>query len=110
MNTNQYRFTLQKCTIDAAMEVKDFVKEGLAAEVIVLVSLEVKGAFDAAWWPSKLNGLRACGFPKNLYALTKNHLRQRTAILATNSFRLETDISKRCPQGSCCVPGFWNIQ
>jgi hypothetical protein len=32
------------------MEVKEFVKEGLAArEVIALISLVVKGAFDAAW-------------------------------------------------------------
>jgi uncharacterized protein YoaH (UPF0181 family) len=49
MNTNQYGFTHQKGTVDAAMEVKDFVNEGLAAgEVIVLVSLDVRHAFDAA--------------------------------------------------------------
>jgi hypothetical protein len=47
------------------MEVKDFVKEGLATgEVIVLVSLDVKCAFDAAWWPGILNELIACGCPK----------------------------------------------
>jgi hypothetical protein len=50
MNTNQYGFTPQKGTIDAAMEIKEFVKEGLAAgEVIALVSLDIKDAFDAAW-------------------------------------------------------------
>ena len=50
MNNNQYGFTPQKGTIDATMEVKDFVKEGLAAgEVIVLVTLYVIGAFDATW-------------------------------------------------------------
>jgi hypothetical protein len=44
MNTYQYGFTPQKGPIDAAMKVKDFVKEGLSArEVIVLVSLDVKG-------------------------------------------------------------------
>jgi len=31
MNKNQYGFTLQKGTIDAAMEIKEIVKEGLAA-------------------------------------------------------------------------------
>jgi len=30
----------------------------------VLVSLDLKGAFDAAWWPSNLNGLKACRYPK----------------------------------------------
>jgi hypothetical protein len=42
------------------MAVKEFVEEGLAAEeIIVLISLDVKGAFDAARWPSILHGLKA---------------------------------------------------
>jgi len=65
MNNNLYGFTPKMGTIDAAMAVKDFVEKGLVAgEFIVLVSLDVKGAFDAAWWPSFLNGLKACGCPK----------------------------------------------
>jgi hypothetical protein len=111
MNENQYGFTPQKSTIDAAMAVKEFVVEGLAAgEVIVLVSLDIKGAFDAAWWPSILNSLRACGCPKNLHNLTKSYFSQRTAVLSTNSVRMKREVSKECPQGSCCGPGFWNIQ
>jgi hypothetical protein len=43
MNNNQYRFTPQRGTINAAMALKDFVVKGLiAGEVIVLVSLDVK--------------------------------------------------------------------
>ena len=58
MNVHQHGFTPQKGAIDAAMEVKEFIKEGLAAgEIVVLISLDLKGAFDAAWWPSILNGL-----------------------------------------------------
>jgi len=50
MNENQYGFRPQKCTIDVAMAIKDFVQKGLAAgEVIALISLDVQGAFDAAW-------------------------------------------------------------
>jgi hypothetical protein len=60
MNNNQYGFTPQRSTVDAAMAVKDFVEEGLSAEVVVLVSLDVRRAFDAAWWTSILNGLKAC--------------------------------------------------
>jgi hypothetical protein len=80
-----------------------------AGEVIVLVSLDVKGAFDAAWWPNILDSLEACGCPKNLYNLT-NYFSQRTAVLSTNSVRMKKAVSKGCPQGSCCGPGFWNIQ
>ena len=90
---------------------KDFVEEGLVTgELTVLVSLDVKGDFDAAWWHSILNGLKACGCPKNLYNLTKSYFSQRTVTLSTNSFRMKREVSKGCPQGSCCGQGFWNIQ
>jgi hypothetical protein len=90
LNTHQYGFTLQKSTVDAAMEMKKFVKEDLAAgEVIALISLYVKGSFDAAFWPSILNELRACGCPKNQYNLSKSYFSQRTAILSSNSIRLQ---------------------
>jgi hypothetical protein len=93
------------------MAIKAFVQEGLAAgEVIALVSLDVQGAFDAAWWPGILKELRACGCPKNLYELTKSYLTQRIATLSTNSLRLEREISRGCRQGSCCGPDFWNLQ
>jgi len=45
------RLYAPKGTIDAAIEIKEFVKEGLAAgEILILISLDVKGAFGAAWW------------------------------------------------------------
>ena len=66
--------------------------------------------FDAAWWPSILNGLKACDCPKNLYNLTKSYFSQRSTVLSTNSIRMQREVSKGCPQGSCCSPGFWNIQ
>jgi hypothetical protein len=79
LNSNQYGFMPPKSTTDA---VKEFVEEGLVGGgVIVLVSLDVKGAFDAAWWPSILNGLRACGCPKNLCNLTNSYFSQRLTVM-----------------------------
>jgi len=104
---NRNGFTPQRGTIDAAMAVKDFVEKGLVAgDVIVLVTLDVKGAFDADWWPIILNGLKACGWPKIIYNLTNSYFSQRTAALSTNRIWMER---VRVPQGSCCGPGFWNI-
>jgi hypothetical protein len=49
INNNLYGFTPHRSTVDAAMGVKDFI-EGLRAwEVLVILNLVVKGAFDAAW-------------------------------------------------------------
>ena len=49
MNNKQYGLTPQRNTIGAAMAAKDFVEKGLAAvEIIVLVSVDLQRAFDAA--------------------------------------------------------------
>ena len=82
LNNNQYGFTPQRSTIDAAMAVKNIVDEGLnAGEVIILVSLDIQTAFDAAWWPNILKSLQDCGCPKNLFYLVKSYLNQRSAIV-----------------------------
>jgi hypothetical protein len=83
------------------------MKEG---DTAILVSLHVKGAFDAAWWPSILKTLKELNCPKNLYNLAKSYFSERTATMSTNTMRMEREVTKGCPQGSCCGPGFWNIQ
>ena len=97
--------------VDAAMAVKNIVDEALlAGDVIILVSLDIKTAFDAAWWPNILKSLQDMGCPRNLYYLIKSYLNQRTAILSTSTIKLERQITKGCVQGSCHSPGLWNIQ
>ena len=111
MNRNQFGFTPQTSTVDALMSLKNFVEEGLhAGQYVILVSLDVKGAFDAAWWPSILYNLKTHDCPKNLYVLTKSYFSERIATLSANNITEQRLISKGCPQGSCCEPGFWNIQ
>ena len=50
MSDHQFGFRPQTSTIDAALAIKTFVQESLdAGEGIAMVSLDVQGAFDAAW-------------------------------------------------------------
>jgi len=57
------------------MVVKAFVQSSLAAgDVIALVSVDEKGAFDAAWWPAILKEMGDCRSPNNLYKLTNKLL------------------------------------
>ena len=52
MNNNRCGFTPKKSRIDAAMAVKNVVIEGLTAGyVIMLVSLDVKSAFETPGGP-----------------------------------------------------------
>jgi len=74
-----------------------------------MVSLDIWGAYDAAWWPSILSNLHDLRCPKNLYALYLNYFSDRVATLHTNTHTVRRTVTKGCPQGSCCSPGFWNI-
>ena len=111
LNHNQFGFTPQKSITDAAITVKESVEDGLREGLMtILVSLDVRGAFDAAWWPSILMALKDFNCTRNLYNLTKSYFSQRTAVMSPNTLQVEGEFSKVCPQGSCCGPGFWNIQ
>jgi hypothetical protein len=68
------------------MAAKGFVVENLQQKkFVVMISLDVKGAFDAAWWPSRLSNLCDLCCPKNLYVLMQNYFSDRIAIFHTNT-------------------------
>jgi len=59
---------------------------------------------------SILKKLKEFKCPKKLYNLAKSYFSKRTVTLSTNSIQMEREVNKGCPHGSCCGPGFWNIQ
>jgi hypothetical protein len=92
------------------MAAKGFMRESLQhRNYVVMVSLDVKGAFNAAWWPSILSNLRDLRCPKNLYILTQKYFSNRMAIFYANTYKVERKVSMGCPQGLCCGPGLWNV-
>ena len=51
LNSNQYSFIPQRGTVDAAMVIKEITEENLKQKnCISVVSLDIRGAFDAAQW------------------------------------------------------------
>jgi len=74
-----------------------------------MTGLGVKGASDAAWWPSILQALKDLGCPRNLYNLSRGYFSHITAVMFTNSVSIKRRITKGCPQRSYCGPGFWNL-
>jgi hypothetical protein len=110
LNENQYGFLPQRRTVDAAMAAKGFAQVNLQQRnFVIMISLDVKGAFDAAWWPSVLCNLRDQRCSRNLYNLTRIYFSDRVAIFHANTYKVERKVSMGCPQGSCYGPGFWNI-
>jgi hypothetical protein len=58
LNSNRYGFIPQRGTVDAAMAVKEITEGNLKQNNCTsVVSLDVRGAFDAAWWPRILHNL-----------------------------------------------------
>jgi hypothetical protein len=52
LNDNQYGFTPQNSTTDAAMEVRQYIESQLErGRLVIMASLDVMGAFNSAWWP-----------------------------------------------------------
>jgi len=110
LTKRQFGFTPQRSTIDAAMEAKLFIAPILENRgIVIMTSLDVQGAFDSAWWPGILQGLRDFNCPRNLYNLSKEFFNNRTAVMTTNNYSIERTITKGRPQGSCSGPGFWNV-
>jgi len=110
MTNGQFDFMPQKNMIDEAMEAKNFIEPRLENRgAVIMTSLDVKGAFDAASWQSILYGLKELNCLRNLYNLSKEYFSHRTAVMTTNNVRVEKRITKGCPQDSCCGPGFWNV-
>jgi hypothetical protein len=83
------------------MAVKGFVHPALAAgDIVVLISLDVKGAFDAAFWPSILNCLKDYNCSKNLYNLSKSYFSGRSAVISSKNIVIHKTVTKGAPQGS----------
>jgi predicted metallo-beta-lactamase superfamily hydrolase len=59
LNDNQYGYTPQKKTINKKVGPRNVIESQLQkGREVITVSLYVKVAFDSAWWPAILQGLR----------------------------------------------------
>jgi hypothetical protein len=86
LNRNQYGFIPQKSTVDAALAVKQYALSHIQQRnYVIMVNLDVQGAFDVAWWPSILCYLRALDCPRSLYYLARSYFSGRVAILHSNT-------------------------
>jgi hypothetical protein len=66
LNENQYGFLPQKSTVDAAMIAKGFAQVNLQQRnFVIMISMDIKGEFDAAWLPSIPCNLRDLRCPRN---------------------------------------------
>lgn len=108
LSPKQYGFTFGKSTTDAINNVLSTV-DSMSCKYVVLVCLDISGAFDNAWWPCVAEQLRRFNCPGNLYGLLGQFFNSRAIKYETSEFSIHRMVERGCPQGSKAGPRCWNI-
>ena len=113
-SAKQYGFREQSSTVDAlnnAIEVIKSARSGPKAgrREVLAVSLDIKAAFDNAWWPAIFERLRRTGCPNNIYKLVQSYFVGRSVRLRYADAETTKAMTRGCVQGSVCGPTFWNV-
>ncbi|GBP97292.1 Putative 115 kDa protein in type-1 retrotransposable element R1DM [Eumeta japonica] len=77
-------------------------------KAVLLISLDIEGAFDNAWWPA-LKHSSSTKMPGNLYQMACSYLTERKITVNYARETVTKSTNKGCVQGSICGPTFWNI-
>ena len=110
LSSQQYGFTEQTSTSDAIRSAVNHIKRMKRDEKHVLaVSLDINGAFDHAWWPALMSGLRNREVKSNIYRLIKHYFEDRYVQLPICDVTAEKITTQGCIQGSVTGPLYWNI-
>lgn len=106
----QYGFTPQRSTEDALFDAVSMVRGHLREKkIVVIVSLDIEGAFDNAWWPAIIGQLHVKGVDQGIVWLIGNYLSERRVRLCYAVETVEKNTNKGCIQGSTCGPILWNV-
>ncbi|KAL0811622.1 hypothetical protein ABMA28_009992 [Loxostege sticticalis] len=109
-STRQYGFMPQKSTEDALYILVHRIKGMIELKKLVtLVSLDIEGAFDSAWWPAIRVRLAEEKCPVNIRRLLDSYLEHRSVKLRYAGEEVERSTNKGCVQGSIGGPILWNL-
>ncbi|XP_061382376.1 uncharacterized protein LOC133319967 [Danaus plexippus] len=109
-NARQYGFTPQRSTEDTLYDLMQHVRGVLSRkETALMVSLDIEGAFDNAWWPAIKCRMIEKGIPVNLRRLVEDYFRDRSVAVHYAGRTVRKAQTKGCVQGSIGGPLFWNM-
>ncbi|XP_052741604.1 uncharacterized protein LOC128198763 [Bicyclus anynana] len=110
INRAQYGFMPQRGTEDSLYDLVNHIKSEVGnKKIVLLISLDIEGAFDNAWWPALKNKLIEMKCPRNLYAMVCSYLTDRKIRVNYARAAAERKTTKGCVQGSIGGPTFWNL-
>jgi ribonuclease HI len=110
MSTSQYGFMPQKSTEDSLYDLMQHLNKKLSAKKLTtLISLDIEGAFDNAWWPAIKLRLAEERCPLNIRRLMDSYLSQRSVRVRYAGEEVIKETNKGCVQGSIGGPTLWNL-
>ncbi|CAK1544678.1 unnamed protein product [Leptosia nina] len=109
-NPRQFGFKQQTSTSTAIITALDLIRSKKAnGEHVIAVSLDIKAAFDNAWWPAVFARLRHYDCPSNIYYILLSYVQNRTVGIDFSDISATKTMSRGCVQGSVCGPTMWNL-
>ncbi|GBP80892.1 RNA-directed DNA polymerase from mobile element jockey [Eumeta japonica] len=82
LQARQFGFMPQRGREDSLYDLMTHIYNELSLKkIILMVSLEIEGAFDNVWWPAIRNQLLAHKCPVNLYSMVMGYLRDREVVV-----------------------------
>ena len=110
LNPNQFGFMPQKSCEDALYKLMQHINMKLdEKKIITVVSLDIEGAFDSAWWPAIRVQLAKRNCPLNIRRVIDSYLDQRKVTVRYNGATFTKATNKGCVQGSIGGPILWNV-
>ncbi|KAL0892590.1 hypothetical protein ABMA27_014319 [Loxostege sticticalis] len=110
ISTRQYGFMPQRSTEDALYTLVHRIQGRIELKKLVtLVSLDIEGAFDSAWWPAIRIRLAEEKCPVNVRRLLDSYLEGRCVKVRYAGEEVSRDTNKGCVQGSIGGPILWNL-
>ncbi|XP_063384876.1 uncharacterized protein LOC134670985 [Cydia fagiglandana] len=110
IDQHQYGFMPQKSTEDSLYDLVKMLKQHIIGKrIAILISLDVEGAFDNAWWPKMKAEIAARKCPGNLQRVLSSYLEGRSIKINYAGEVLEKNQTRGCVQGSIAGPTLWNV-
>lgn len=112
--SRQYGFRRGKSTVDALTYVIQAIENSqvgnhFSRKITLLVTLDVKNAFNSARWIDFMNGLRNFRVPKYLLRIISSYLSDRVIEYDTAQGTRRRVVTAGAVQGSVLGPDLWNI-
>nr|XP_037872684.1 uncharacterized protein LOC119629756 [Bombyx mori] len=110
MSLRQYGFMPQRSTEDSLYTLIQHIRHKLnEKKIVALVSLDIEGAFDSAWWPKIKTRLAEEKCPLNLRGLLNSYMCDRKVRVRYCGEEHERATGMGCVQGSIGGPILWNL-